>query len=244
MSLYQAIFYPETRFGGFTDIDGTVTFYARVNALARPTFSVLDFGCGRGAHAEDPVDFRRNLRCLKGRVARVIGIDIDPVGAGNPTLDEFRVVAPNRPWPVDSGTIDMLICDFVLEHLADPGAFFREAGRVVVKGGFLCIRTPNVLGYPGLISKLAPNWYHEALALKGNPGRREQDAFPTLYRCNTISALRRQMKANGFQAVVYGYEAEPSYLEFSKFAYALGVLHQRFAPAFLRVAIFAFGQLA
>jgi len=25
--------YPESRFGGFSDIDGTVTFYSRVNAL-------------------------------------------------------------------------------------------------------------------------------------------------------------------------------------------------------------------
>jgi hypothetical protein len=51
------------------------------------------------------------------------------------------------------------------------------------------------------------------------------------------------MHEHGFEHVVYGYEAEPSYLSFSKFAYALGVLHQKLAPGFLRPAIFAFGRL-
>ncbi len=50
----QERFYPESRYGGFTDIDGTVAFFARVNALLRPSFTVLDFGCGRGSHIDDP----------------------------------------------------------------------------------------------------------------------------------------------------------------------------------------------
>ena len=37
-------FYPESRFGGFTDIDGTVAFYSRVNALVKPLYVVVDFG--------------------------------------------------------------------------------------------------------------------------------------------------------------------------------------------------------
>jgi SAM-dependent methyltransferase len=56
-------FYPESRFGGFTDIDGTVAFYPRVNALAASKDVVLDFGCGQGirlrpGHANDPVPIR------------------------------------------------------------------------------------------------------------------------------------------------------------------------------------------
>ena len=43
--------------------------------------------------------------------------------------------------------------------------------------------------------------------------------------------------------MVYGYDAEPSYLAFSRVAYFLGVLWQRLAPGFLRSAIFAFARL-
>ena len=42
-------FYPESRFGGYSDIDGTVTFYGRVQALLQSDMVVLDVGCGRGA---------------------------------------------------------------------------------------------------------------------------------------------------------------------------------------------------
>ena len=51
------------------------------------------------------------------------------------------------------------------------------------------------------------------------------------------------MKNQGIQHVVYGYEAEPTDLSFSKAAYWLGVLHQRFVPRFLKLAIFAYGRL-
>jgi SAM-dependent methyltransferase len=240
---YKTAFYPETAIGGFTGVDSHVAFYARVNALIQPSYSVLDFGCGRGKQAEEPVSYRRQLSCVKGKVAKVIGIDVDPVGAGNPFLDEFRLVLPDRPWPVDTRSVDLIICDSVLEHLSDPPAFFREARRVLVPGGYLCLVTPNVLSYVGLISRIVPNKYHAAVTARVQPGRQEKDVFPTYYRCNTPFALRRQMKAHGFRAVVYGYEGEPRYLEFSKFAYALGVFHQRLAPGFLRPCIFGFAQL-
>src|SRR5262249_40689121 len=70
-------FYPETRFGGFTGVDGTVAFFSRVNSLLEPSFVVLDVGCGRGEYRDDPVPLRRNLRILKGKVERVVGIDVD-----------------------------------------------------------------------------------------------------------------------------------------------------------------------
>jgi len=239
---YQAVFYPESAFGGFSDIDGTVTFYTRINALIQPSFRIVDFGCGRGAHAADPIAFRRSLRCLKGKVAHVIGVDVDSAGRGNPTVDEFRLFAPGDSWPVEDKSIDLIICDCVLEHLRDPGAFFQEAVRVLAQGGYLCIRTPNVLSYVGIVSRAVPNRYHKQVVAKVQVNREEEDVFTTVYRCNTVFEVRRQMASHGFRAVVYGYEAEPSYLHFSKLAYRLGVLHQKVAPRIFRPVIFAFGQ--
>ena len=234
-------FYPESRFGGFTDIDGTVAFYLRVNALAASKDVVLDFGCGQGTHANDPVPIRLGLRVLKGKVSKVIGVDVDARAAENPFLDEFRPLRPGDGWPADAGAVDLVLCDNVLEHLPDPASFFREARRVLRPGGYLCIRTPNVFSYFGLAARLVPNARHEAVLKVAQRGR--EDCFPTLYRSNTVWALRRMMRRHGFDHVVYGYEAEPSYLHFSRLAYALGVLHQRFAPGAIRPAIFAFGRL-
>ena len=239
---HKLSFYPETRFGGFSDHDGTVAFYTRVNALLRPSSTVVDFGCGRGEHAEDTVEYRRNLRCFRGKVAKVIGLDVDEAGHGNPTLDEFVRIAPGEAWRLADRSVDMIVSDAVLEHLPEPHLFFREARRVLAESSFLCLRTTNLWGYVGMASKLVPNRLHAPVLGRVQGIREERDIFPTLYRCNTLGAVRRALQASGFRAVVYGHTAEPNYLNFSKLAYALGVLHQRIVPGTFGLTIFAFGQ--
>jgi len=235
-------FYPETKFGGFTDIDGTVAFFNRVNSLLKPSFVVLDVGCGRGAYSEDSVPLRKNLRILKGKVAKVIGIDVDQEAKDNPFLDEFHLIQGYK-WPIDNNSIDLIVCDNVLEHIEDPERLFSEIARVLKNGGFLCIRTANRWSYIALGSTLIPNKYHSSVISVVQNGRKEEDVFPTVYKCNSVRRLKRIMKNTGFECVVYGYEAEPTYLAFSQLAYFFGVLHQRFAPRFLKPVIFAFGRI-
>jgi SAM-dependent methyltransferase len=238
------VFYPESRFGGFSDIDAYVVFYARVNSLVTPDSVVLDIGCGRGAYAEDPVPFRRQLRILKGKVRQIIGIDTDPAAAVNPFLDEFRRIEPaNGRWPVDDASIDVAVSVSVLEHVEDPEHFFAECHRVIKPGGYLCLRTTNVFSYFGVAARLIPNRYHAAVIRRVyEKPRREADIFPTAYRCNTIFKVRRMLRQFGFEHCVYGYQSEPSSFAFSRFLYFWGVLHQRFAPAMLKPAIFAFAR--
>ncbi|MBI4726235.1 methyltransferase domain-containing protein [candidate division TA06 bacterium] len=236
-------FYPESRFGGFTDIDGTVAFYNRVNSLLAPAQVVLDIGCGRGSFKEDQVTLRKNLRILKGKVARVIGIDVDQNAKENPFIDEFRLMQ-DYPWPIDNDSVDLIICDNVLEHIDAPDRFFGEIHRVLSNGGFLCLRTPNRWSYFAIAATIIPNKYHAKVTAIAQKGRKDEDVFPAFYKCNSINKLKRIFKKSGFNYIVYGYEAEPSYLSFSKLAYFFGVLHQRFAPGFLKPAIFAFGRIS
>jgi SAM-dependent methyltransferase len=235
-------FYPESRVGGFTDVDGTVVFFSRVQSLVRPSDVVLDVGCGRGEYQDDPVEFRRQLRILRSRAKTVIGIDMDQAAASNPFLDEFRLIDGDT-WPVDESAIDLIVCDQVLEHVARPDQFFAESRRVLRDGGHLCIRTTNVWSYVGIASRLVPNRHHARVTTTVQERRKGEDVFPTEYKCNSIRRVRRMMKAHGFEPIVYGYEAEPSYLAFSNLAYRLGVIHQRLAPRFMRLGIFAFGRL-
>ena len=48
-------FYPESKFGCFTDVDGSIAFFSRVNSLLKSNFVVLDVGCGRGASFDDDI---------------------------------------------------------------------------------------------------------------------------------------------------------------------------------------------
>ncbi|MEM7248054.1 MAG: class I SAM-dependent methyltransferase [Acidobacteriota bacterium] len=242
VSRHQLQHYPESRFGGYTDIDGTVVFFTRLRSLLTPDSVVLNLGCGRGAHEDDACKTRRELQQLRGDVKTVLGIDVDPAAETNPQVDEFRLIEGSA-LPVEDASVDLILCDMVLEHVEEPAVLLRECRRVLRPGGYFCARTPNSWSYPSWATMLIPNRYHSRVTSKVQEGRKEEDVFPTFHRCNTAGKLRRLLTGLGFDAVVYPYEAEPAYLSFSGFAYWLGVLHQRWAPRAFKPTLFAFAQL-
>jgi SAM-dependent methyltransferase len=233
--------YPERRFGGFTHVDGTVAFYSRINAVVDETSIVLDIGCGRGAPSEDPVPWRRDLQNLRGRCARVIGVDVDPAAADNPLVDEFHLMT-NGVVPLPDGTIDVCYADFVVEHVTAVDPFFAECARVLKPGGSLFIRTPNVWSYMGVASRLVPDRFHARVLGRLQPTRNTADVFPTVYRCNSRRRLRRALERQHLVCVVQTHEPEPAYLSFSRFFYALGVMYQRYAPRAVRRTLLAYAR--
>jgi hypothetical protein len=104
----------------------------------------------------------------------------------------------------------------------------------------LSVRTTNAWSYVGIAARLVPNRHHASVTSRVQERRKAEDVFPTVYRCNSVRKLRKRLAAHGFEGVAYAYEAEPSYLEFSGLAYAIGVLHQKFAPALFRPVLHAF----
>jgi len=234
-------YYPESRFGGFTNIDGTISFFTRVNALIAPTSVILDVGCGRGEYAEDPLPLRAALRNLRGKGAKVIGLDVDQAASANPCLDEFVLLEGNS-WPIPSNSVDLIVCDHLLEHVDDPKALFSECSRVLKTGGVLCARTPNKWSYVALAAMIIPNQHHAKVTSYVQDKRQEQDVFPTRYRCNTVGALKKLMQAHDLDGVTVRYEAEPSYFSFSSILYLLGYLHQRFIPRFFSPILFLFAE--
>jgi SAM-dependent methyltransferase len=239
---YKTIFFPESTFGGFSDHDGTVIFYSRVNALLNPASIVVDFGCGRGAYKEDKIVFRRELRILRGKGARVIGLDADQAAASNPFIDEFCLLETDV-WPMADNSADLCLCDQVLEHLARPEVFFSEAHRVLRNKGYLCIRTPNTWSYVALVSRLIPNRSHAAVLDRVKGKNPQRDVYPTYYRSNSLKAIKNNLLKHGFKGITYGYEAEPSYLAFSRITYFLGIAFARLAPGWARSSIFSYSQL-
>ena len=234
-------YYPEARCGGFTEVDGTIPFYLRINELIQPDSAVLDIGCGRAAYADDPVRIRRELRILKGKCKTVIGIDVDVAASDNPFLDRFRLIETEH-WPVDDESVDLSVCDYVLEHIRDVPVFFGQAHRVLRKGGYLCIRTPNTLSYFVMASRLIPDGLHARVLSRVQDGRHEEDVFPKYYRCNRMGKLRKTLSEAGFDGVVWAHEAEPSYLAFSRWSYAFGVFLHRLLPRWLNSSLIAFGR--
>jgi len=128
-----------------------------------------------------------------------------------------------------------------MEHVNDVSFFFSELNRIIKRGGVVCFRTPNKLGYMAMASALVPNSLHAKVLRKVQPDREEKDIFPVVYRCNTKKKFSSFFKAYGFDSYVYHYEAEPNYLKFSYISFLFGFYFNKLVPSGLKNIIFAFG---
>jgi SAM-dependent methyltransferase len=204
--------YPEFGAGGFTRIDGTVGFYLRVNALLGPDDVVVDLGAGRGLMSEDTVAYRQRLADLRGRAARVVGLDVDPVVRENPHLDEALLIGSDGRFPLADASVDMVVSDWTFEHVDDPRTTVAEIDRVLRPGGWVCARTPNKWGLIGMPTRAIPNRWHSAVLRRVQPRRKVVDTFPTRYRMNTRRALRTLFPDDRWENCSYVAQCEPPYV--------------------------------
>lgn len=143
---------------------------------------------------------------------RTEGVDVSDEVLQNDSLEHARVYN-GVTLPYASGTFDACVSYYVLEHIADPVAHFREAARILRPGGAYFLCTPNLWHYVTLGSALLPYWFHRQLAnrLRGL-GEQAHCPYPTMYRANTPRAIRKAARAAGLTvASLAMIEFEPCY---------------------------------
>ncbi len=235
--------FPEIGAGGFSRVDGTVSFYTRINALARPDMTVLDLGAGRGGQIHDAdTPFLKNLLTLKGKVSSLHGADVDPVVEQNPFIDQAHIIVPDEPLPFANNQFDLIFADWVLEHVATPELFSREVDRILKPNGWFCARTPNRWGLTGMATRAVPSKYHARIVGKLQPGRIAEDVFPTCYKLNSHSDLDRHFPSEKFQNYSFNHNAEPPYVQRSRMAMAAVFAFFRVAPSIMGTNLFVFLQ--
>ena len=232
---------PERSAGGFPRDDGTIEFYTRVNALLNHNMTLLNYGAGRGAPFDVPdPGLHQALQQFQNRVAKVIGVDIDEGIHDHPYLDERHVIRANEQLPIPSGTIDIVIADWVVEHLESPAQWVGEMERVLVRSGWLCARTVNRWGYVGFGARLLPNWLHARLVSKLIPVARSVDVFPTVYRLNSLADLKRWFSTDLWENCSYLVNSTPRYFGDSRLLFRAIELYQKIVPYHFRTDLFMF----
>ena len=233
--------YPEMAAGGFSRVDGSIEFYTRITALLRPDMVVLDIGAGRGSQLlDEQAPYRAALGRVQGKVARLVGVDVDAAVLENPYLDAAEVIDGKGRLPFDDAAFDLVYADWVLEHIEDPDVFTAEVTRVLKPGGWFCARTPNRFGITGIGTNLLPNRLHVAVLDKLQPDRAARDVFPTVYRINTMARLARYFPAKLWENASYVHNPEPPYVQRSRGLIAAVNLYFRATPGFLGTNLHAF----
>jgi SAM-dependent methyltransferase len=226
---YLARFYDRSR--GFED--GTQHFHRTLAAACPPGGRILEIGSG----PDNPTS--RFLATL----GELHGLDVDPAVSSNPALAASAVLAGER-FPHPDASFDLCVSNFLLEHLADPTAHFREVARVLVPGGLYAFRTPNRWHYVALAARLTPHWLHVVLAnrLRALP-EGAHEPYPTFYRASSRRALARLARRSGLRVErLEVIEKEPSYGMSSRALFLAMTAYERIvnsteALAFLRSAI-------
>jgi ubiquinone/menaquinone biosynthesis C-methylase UbiE len=176
-----------------------------------PDSQVLDIGAGAGIVSE------MNFKDVAKRVA---GVDPDERVVDNPYLHDAHI-GTGEKLPFDDETFDVAFADNVMEHLENPQKVFREINRVLKPGGVFLGKTPNAWHYMPLIARTTPHWFHRIV--NKARGRAVVDTFPTRYRANTPSAVRKLAAATGFKPIsIERFEGRPEYLRITPPTYLVG----------------------
>jgi SAM-dependent methyltransferase len=108
---------------------------------------VLDIGCATGVM----------LAFLRDRGWQTTGVEISPAAeyARNERgLDVYRHNLNDCRFPPES--FDLALASHVVEHLNDPHAFFSELRRILRRGAYLILITPNIGGFQSRL--LGSHW--------------------------------------------------------------------------------------
>ena len=165
-------------------------YHQAISGALSPGMTVLDVGCGKGLL--NPYPWKDVAE------TRVIGLDPDPEAEENPLVDEFHLLRGSEDWTVQTGTIDLAVCRYVLEHVEDPGAFLRSLGRVLKPGGRFVFLTPSKYYPVMVVSHWLPHRLHQSILARTKKSA-GNDVFPTFYRMNTKRDLRRQADEYGLR---------------------------------------------
>ena len=221
----------ENMVGGFSDNDGTIDFYLRINSLLQKDFTVLDLGAGRAAwYEDDTCETRCSIRLLRGKVDKLIAADVDEAVLDNRASDE-QIVIKDGQIKIAKNSVDIIIADYVLEHIEDPKSFSKQVNDCLKSGGWFCARAPHKYSYISLAASIVKNTSHSAVLKKVQPGRKKADIFPTKYKMNTLRDIRKTF--DGWDDKSFIFRADPAYYFGSEIIYKMQSFLHRVLPSWV-----------
>jgi len=208
----QALF--ERRYPDFRDAGQR--YQEIIASLLEAQTTLLDLGCGRDSLAAEQL-----------RAAQLsVGVDLDLLDLQHNRSVAYHALANGEGLPFAAASFDLLISQWVIEHLEYPQRVFLEIARVLRPGGHAVLFTTNARNYIPLATRLVPQKLQGQL-LERFLRRPTHESFPTFYRANTRRKLALLAQRAGLQLETPIYVGNPFYLAFSPVLFRLALLFER-----------------
>jgi ubiquinone/menaquinone biosynthesis C-methylase UbiE len=189
--------------------------------------NILDVGCGSG---------RYSWALKKLGAKKVIGIDVDSIVLENKSTDNNIVYKDTIP--LEDNSVDLIIMDWVLEHINDTTKFYSEINRILKINAIICARTPNFYSYWVMCSKIIPRKMHELVIKKVQDNRKEIDVFPAFYKLNTLKDIKKKFEK--YENYIYLETPDPTYYFNNKIIYNIMQFLHKLLPKSLTSVLFVF----
>ncbi|MCK5225288.1 MAG: class I SAM-dependent methyltransferase [Planctomycetes bacterium] len=183
-------------------VDGTSRFHRLIKQFAPSSAKILEIGAGP---TNPTTGFLRSL-------GTVTGIDVDTAVRNNQYC-ETALVYDGVHIPCDNNSYDLVVSNYVCEHLENPLQVCREIYRVTRPRGHYIFRAPNLWHYVSLAAKFSPQWFHKLIANKLRDLPKEAyDPYLTYHRMNTKKVCSKILSQTNFKIeIIKMIESEPSY---------------------------------
>jgi malonyl-CoA O-methyltransferase len=112
------------------DLDAAAT---RATLAGMRPRSILELGCGTGKNTLTLAEIGGRVQALDFSEAMLAQARAKQPGAHV----SFSLADLTRPWPCADASVDLIVGNLVLEHIAELGFIFAEAARCLEPGGRL-----------------------------------------------------------------------------------------------------------
>lgn len=196
--------------------DAGIWYQTFVEQYTTSKTRLLDLGCGHTSLATEAIS----------QAGQVVGVDNNLTALQHNQLIDNRTAAIGEQLPLAHESFDLIISQWVVEHLPHPLPFFQEMARILRPKGNIILFTTNAYNYVPLISQIIPHRL-QAYLLSQLLQRPTTDSFPTFFRANTLKQLTTLAEQSGLTIQQWVYVGNPFYLAFSRTLFRLALLFEQ-----------------
>lgn len=192
-----------------------------------PDSRLLDIGCGHQAFAQEFYE------TAKWRV----GVDVDRASlAANKIMDE-KYPGTIEELPDSLEKFDVIIGQWILEHLENPDAVVRRISGLGKPGSYFIFMTTNIYSPMVLLAKLTPTFLKKILK-KFFLNIPLEDTYPAPYRINSVGKIDKHFTKHGFEKVEVKTVGVLTYFAFNRYVLRTKIFLDKILDRFSFTKIF------